>query len=153
MLIHIVSPGESISKIADGYHCTINDIKANNLHITDFYHLAAGTKLKIPFITKEKQEVLEETEPFISDYYPTYNGYLDGMKKTNEKNEEVILKKHEEVENPVIIEEEIKKVEVKPLDNKEVETKQKCAYMMYNPMQLYFGNVIPNYDKKYIRKI
>lgn len=153
MLIHIVSPGESIGKIADGYHCSINDIKANNLHITDFYHLAAGTKLKIPFITKEKQEVLEETEPFISDYYPTYNGYLDGMKKENAKTEEVILEKPEEVENPVIIEEETKKVEVKPVDNKVLKAKQSNSYMMYNPMQLYFGNVIPNYDKKYIRKI
>ena len=153
MLIHIVSPGETISKIADGYHLSYNDIKANNLHITDFYHLAAGTKLKIPFITKEKQEVLEETEPFISDYYPTYNGYLDGTKKSSEKPEEVISEKKEEVQNPVIIEEETKKVEVKPVDSKVLEAKQNNSYIMYNPMQLYFGNIIPNYDKKYIRKI
>ena len=104
----------------------------------------------IPFITKEKQEVLEETEPFISDYYPTYNGYLDGTKKTKEK---VVLEKSEEVKNPVIIEEETKKVEVKPVDSKVLEAKQNNSYIMYNPMQLYFGNIIPNYDKKYIRKI
>ena len=70
MLLHIVRSGENIHKIADNYQCEVSDITSNNLHITDFSHLQPGMKLRIPFITKETVDVLEETESFIKDYYP-----------------------------------------------------------------------------------
>ncbi len=121
--------------IADNYQCEISDITSNNLHITDFKNLKAGMKLKIPFLTKPVMEILEETESFISDYYPSLNTNF----KEEKKKEEVIVKE-EIIEN---ISEEIKRVEeekderVKPIINN----------------SFYYGNVIPNFDPKYIKKI
>ncbi len=150
MLIHIVAPGESINKIATGYHCTISDIKANNLHITDFYHLAPGTKLKIPFISKDKIEVLEETEPFISDYYPTYNGYLNG-KKSQDENEPLTPKEEvlneEETQHPIILEEKIEEAKSAQKPN------NVSKVYPINPYNLYFGNMAPKVNQKFIRKI
>ena len=72
--------------IADNYQCELSDITSNNLHITDFKNLKPGMKLKIPFLTKPIMEVLEETESFISDYYPTLN---TDFKETKNKDEVV----------------------------------------------------------------
>ena len=137
-----MAPGESIQKIANGYHCSVGDIVSCNQHITDYYHLSPGMKIKIPFITKEKIEILEETEPFISDYYPTYNGEL--LKKQEEPTQEPV---EENTESPLIIHEDVKKVEVKPA------VEGKVNSYPFNPYSQYFGNVVPKYNQKYIRKI
>lgn len=75
MLIHIVKTGETIERIASSYHISRNDLIANNLHITDFSHLKSGMKVKIPILSKEIVETLEETEAFVDDYYPSFEKF------------------------------------------------------------------------------
>lgn len=155
LLIHIVSPNETIAKIADGYHCLINDIKAINLHITDFSHLAPGTKLKIPFLTKEKIETLEETEPFVSDYYPTYNGYLNGVSKSvvdDKQNIDQDYIEDDDITNPIIIEENLEEAKVELKEAVEKSATQ-SAKRYPNYYVNYRGNLCPQYNEKYIRKI
>ena len=86
MIIHIVKPGESIIKIMDCYQITKEDIINENLHITDFKHLKPGTKLRIPVINSNIIDILEETEPFVEDYYTKVE------LKEAENNEEIIEK-------------------------------------------------------------
>ena len=100
MILHIVRSGETIKMIADNYQCEISDITSNNLHITDFKNLKPGMKLKIPFLTKPIMEVLEETESFISDYYPTLN---TDFKETKNKDE---VKQEESITLDVVVKEE-----------------------------------------------
>ena len=129
--------------IADNYQCEISDITSNNLHITDFRNLKPGMKLKIPFLTKPIMETLEETESFISDYYPTLNSCLDDVKRVD-------LVKKEDVKDIVL---ETKNDIV--LDDKEitVESKREEKNIVLSNNIPYFGNVIPNIDQKYIKKI
>ena len=110
MILHIVRSGESIKMIADNYQCEISDITSNNLHITDFKNLKAGMKLRIPFLTKPIMETLEETESFISDYYPSLDANFKDKKKKEEKKEEQVIPIPIEIENEEVIEvtEEIK---------------------------------------------
>lgn len=127
--------------IADNYQCEISDITSNNLHITDYKNLKAGMKLKIPFLSKPVMETLEETESFISDYYPNLN--TDFKKK----------EKVEVVEPVQIIDEEIActipAVEIEEENVKKPrETIDPTTY--YSG---YSGNIIPNIPEKYIRKI
>ena len=141
--------------IADNYQCEISDITSNNLHITDFKNLKPGMKLKIPFLTKPIMEVLEETESFISDYYPTLN---TDFKETKNKDEVV---KEESITEDVVVKEEnitdVNKVieEETPILRKE-ETVNKIIEdnntVIKNKIP-YYGNVIPKIDQKYIKKI
>ena len=148
MILHIVRSGESIKMIADNYQCEISDITSNNLHITDFKNLKAGMKLRIPFLTKPIMETLEETESFISDYYPSLDANFKDKKKKEEKKEEQVIPIPIEIENEEVIEvtEEIKE-EIKRDIKKEVITPN------LNQNNLYYGNVIPNIPEKYIKKI
>ena len=69
MIIHVVKPNEKLGDILFNYKCERNELISINMHITNWEKLIAGTKLKIPMITNEVVEVLEETEPFVEDYY------------------------------------------------------------------------------------
>lgn len=69
MIIHIVRENERISDIIKSYNISFDELKTNNLHITDFNHLRAGTKLRIPSINQETMQILNETEPLVSNYY------------------------------------------------------------------------------------
>lgn len=69
MIIHIVHAKENIYLIAEHYHVDVNDVISINQHITDFMHLQPGMKIKIPLIGEEIKEDLDESEPFIEDYY------------------------------------------------------------------------------------
>jgi hypothetical protein len=141
ILLHIVRSGESLERIADSYHCEVNDIKSNNLHITDFKKLIPGTKLRIPFLTKEIIETLEETESFISDYYPNLN-------------DKKIVKKQEEPEKNITFIAEEKEVVV---ESKKEEIKVEKTIEKYSPRipynSYYSGNVIPNIPSSKIKKI
>ena len=140
--------------IADNYQCEISDITSNNLHITDFKNLKPGMKLKIPFLTKPIMEVLEETESFISDYYPTLNTDFKETKNKDEvvKEESVtldVVKMEENItEDSKVIDEDIPILRKEETVNKVVEDntviKSKIPY---------YGNVIPKIDQKYIKKI
>lgn len=70
MIIHIVRNNESVSDILDIYHLSFDDLKSNNLHITNFKKIIPGTKLKIPFLGEEIKQILESSESFVEDYYP-----------------------------------------------------------------------------------
>ena len=70
MLEHIVKNGERIEEIMELYRINFDTIKSYNLHITDFKNLLCGMKIKIPLISDEIEQVLENTESFVKDYYP-----------------------------------------------------------------------------------
>ena len=122
--------------IADNYQVEVSDITSNNLHITDFKNLKPGMKLKIPFLSKPIVEVLEETESFISDYYPSLTEKFneDNIKKENVKPIDTPTEVIEE--KPVVKEEDIKREE-----------------KLYQPYGRYSGNIIPDIPKNYIKKI
>ena len=139
--------------IADNYQCELSDITSNNLHITDFKNLKPGMKLKIPFLTKPIMEVLEETESFISDYYPTLN---TDFKETKNK-----VVKEESITKDVVVKEENITIDTKgieeetPILRKEEtvnEVIEDNNTVIRNKIP-YYGNVIPKIDQKYIKKI
>lgn len=140
--------------IADNYQCELSDITSNNLHITDFKNLKPGMKLKIPFLTKPIMEVLEETESFISDYYPTLNTEFKETKNKDEVvkeesiTEDVVVKEENITEDTAVIDEETPILRKEETVNKVIEDntviKSKIPY---------YGNVIPKIDQKYIKKI
>ena len=140
LILHIVRSGETINKIADNYQVDVSDITSNNFHITDFKNLKPGMKLKIPFLSVPIIETLEQTEPFISDYYPSLKPEFS---KDNIKKEEVIIPKEEIVEKEIIP--DSNKLELE--EEKEVLLTPKISYSNYQ------GHIIPNIDSKYIRKI
>ena len=70
MLEHIVKNGERIEEIMDLYRVSYETIKSYNLHITDFKNLICGMKIKVPLITEEVEQILENTESFVKEYYP-----------------------------------------------------------------------------------
>ena len=146
LILHIVRSGETITKIADNYQVEVADITSNNFHITDFKNLRPGMKLKIPFISVPVIETLEETETFISDYYPSLNSDFnkDNLEK-EETNDEVKDEYGGEIkeEIPMILDSKEDVIEEK----KEVYEPHKAMYSNYQ------GHLIPNIDQKYIRKI
>ena len=155
MILHIVRSGETIKMIADNYQCELSDITSNNLHITDFKNLKPGMKLKIPFLTKPIMEVLEETESFISDYYPTLNTDFKETKNKDEvvKEESVtldVVKMEENIaEDSKVIDEEVPILRKEETANKVVEDNNTVIKSKIP----YYGNVIPKIDEKYIKKI
>lgn len=70
MLEHIVKYGENIEEILETYKVSLEELKIVNMHITDFRNLVAGTKVKIPLISEEIEQILEKTESFVMNYYP-----------------------------------------------------------------------------------
>jgi uncharacterized protein (DUF433 family) len=145
VLLHIVRSGENINKIADNYQCEVSDITSNNLHIIDFKKLMPGTKLRIPFLTKEIIETLEETESFISDYYPTLK--QKNVQKTQVETDVNKLEKESEI---TVLKEENMPIEEEKKPVVEVE-KRVIKQPLYNGG--YYGNVIPNYPSNRIKKI
>ncbi len=69
MIIHIVKNNETIDDIINAYHVSIDEIRINNSHVTDFRNLVGGIKLRIPIITEETEQILSKTEGFIASYY------------------------------------------------------------------------------------
>lgn len=67
---HIVRVNEKIEKIALLYNLTVEEIINCNHHIKDWNHLIPGTKLRLPEIPEIVRNELDNTEPFIEEYYP-----------------------------------------------------------------------------------
>lgn len=160
MLIHIVKTGETIDKITNSYRILKSDLISNNLHITDFSHLKSGMKLKIPLLSKDSIETLEESEAFIDDYYPSFEKFLNSTEEYNTNKQIEEESKQEEiidVEPEQIIVEKTKVVEKKEnivLEEKKIEVDNNGLYRSNNIYQNYYsGNVIPNYNNKFIKKI
>ncbi|MDE5714699.1 MAG: LysM peptidoglycan-binding domain-containing protein [Anaeroplasmataceae bacterium] len=97
MLEHIVKNGERIQEILEMYHLELDEIQSVNQHITDFYNLISGMKIKIPVISKEVEQILENTESFVEHYFPKINEII-------EEKEEMIQE-----EKPVPVEQKVSK--------------------------------------------
>lgn len=70
MIEHIVKNNERLDEILNMYHITYEELTEHNNHITDFRNLVSGTKLLIPLVHEEIEQILEKTEGFVMDYYP-----------------------------------------------------------------------------------
>ncbi len=156
MLIHIVKTGETVDKITSSYRILKSDLISNNQHITDFSHLKSGMKLKIPLLSKDTLETLEETEAFIDDYYPSFEKFLSNNDSVIEK-DVIEVKEEVEIEQTITHEnvEEVKvhkenSVETNNVD-KGIKTEKPYNNNVYS--NYYGGNIIPKYNEKYIRKI
>lgn len=90
MIIHIVKNGENLNDLLDTYHLSFEEIKRNNTHITDFSNLIGGMKLRIPLIREEVEQILENTECFVADYYSKISDeiFYDLKEEQVEKKEE-----------------------------------------------------------------
>ncbi|HIT49655.1 MAG TPA: LysM peptidoglycan-binding domain-containing protein [Candidatus Pelethenecus faecipullorum] len=110
MIIHIVKNEETIEDILRMYHLERKEIEMANLHLTDFDHLSVGTKIKIPLLTEEVEQILEHTESFVMDYYPQ----VEEIRASKEE----MPKQQEEKEADEIKEEVLKKEERNPFPSK-----------------------------------
>ena len=137
--------GETIRAIADNYQCEISDITSNNLHITDFKNLKPGMKLRIPFLSKPIIDTLEETESFISDYYPS----IDTKFNKKEVIKEEIIEEETNEPHEVSSESSIKNDEILVSEEKKNINHQNN----YRGNVLYTGNLMPNIPEKFIKKI
>lgn len=94
MNYHIVRTNDAIEKIASTYNLTINEIKNLNTHISNWKSLVPGTRIKLPPIPEAISDELNDTEPFIEDYYPKID-----IKKYESKEIENELSENFEGEN------------------------------------------------------
>lgn len=129
MLEHIVKNGETIHDILNMYHIELKELTGVNLHITDFYNLVSGMKIKIPLIHNEIEQILENTESFVQKYYPKVNALYEEKPQIKEREatqvEEPKIQKRdleEPVETPTSVPKEVippmeevpQRVEIKP---------------------------------------
>ena len=77
MIEHIVRMNEKVENILNTYQINLDELKENNLHITDFNHLNCGMKLLIPYLSKNVEQILESTEGFVQKYYPKISEMLE----------------------------------------------------------------------------
>ena len=70
LIEHIVKYNERVEDILNSYHIELDELISYNSHITDFNRLLSGSKLMIPAISNEVEQVLDKTEGFVMDYYP-----------------------------------------------------------------------------------
>lgn len=85
MLEHIVKNGEKIDDIKQIYKVNIDEIKLANLHITDFKNIVPGTKIKIPLLNFEVEQILDKTESFVMNYYPKISKEIIEVKEDNKE--------------------------------------------------------------------
>ncbi len=69
MIVHIIKENQTLKMISESYNVSKNDIITNNKHISDWKNLKAGMKIYIPLLNENVISELEESEPFIEDYY------------------------------------------------------------------------------------
>lgn len=100
MIEHIVKQNERINDILNNYHLTFEDIKKNNSHITDFNNLIGGTKLMIPLMKEEVEQILDKTEVFVKKYYPKLTDDIIPSTYSDEKTANNLVEK-----KPIIKEE------------------------------------------------
>ena len=88
MNYHIVRTNDALEKIASIYNLTINEIKNLNTHISNWKELIPGTRIKLPPIPEAINDELNDTEPFIEDYYPKIDIKKYESKDLEEKKEQ-----------------------------------------------------------------
>lgn len=129
MNIHIVKVNEKIERIANIYNLSKYEIIKLNHHIQDWEHLVPGTKLRLPEIPENVEIELENVEPFIEEYYPKIDA------------NELLLKKEEVIEEPVLSQNNDK-------EKKTTNQKNKYHQYPYNSYYPYYGyyNGYPPYN-------
>lgn len=129
LIEHIVRMNESVDSILNTYQISIDELRNNNSHITDFNNLRCGMKLLIPYFSKNVEQVLESTESFVQKYYP--------------KISEVVDEKKESIDE-VLVEDEIKDIKVEMVDPPKV-VKEDANVRKYvgiiPPKKPYKGNI------------
>lgn len=98
MNYHIVRTNERVSDIAQAYNLSVDEIKDINNHIRSWEKLIPGTKLKLPAIPEQIRVELDDSEPFIEDYYPKIaveELKAVGIAKSSEETKEVSPKEEE----------------------------------------------------------
>lgn len=138
MNYHIVRVNEKIEKIASIYSLNISEIIDINHHIKDWSSLVPGTKLRLPEIPEIVEEELNNTEPFIEEYYPKIDP-VSFIKK-----EEIIQKENYIPDTSLIVEQK----EIKKEENQS--TKKPTYNPYYNPY--YYYGYYPNYYNQYRSK-
>ncbi len=127
MLEHIIKNGETIHDILNMYHIELEEIKGVNLHITDFYNLVSGMKIRIPLIHNEIEQILENTESFVQKYYPKVHD----------------LYENEPASAPVI-ETRTEETKIEPIEEKPVEEPAKAISVPQAKGRPYPGILPPN---------
>ena len=104
MNTHIVRVNEKIERIASIYNLSTEEIIKINHHIKDWNNLIPGTKLRLPEIPEIVQTELDNTEPFIEEYYPKLEA-TDYIKPVSEPHpsDEIVVNVLEQNEKPEVI--------------------------------------------------
>lgn len=99
LIEHIVKYNEGVNDILNMYHIELDELIKHNSHITDFNRLLSGSKILIPNISKEVEQILDKTEVFVADYYPKISEELipkiddaSNTKPQIEEKENIIIK-------------------------------------------------------------
>ena len=159
MIIHIVREGETIRKIIAHYEVSENDLLSENRHITDWYHLVPGMKIRIPLLNEETLEVLEETEPFIEDYYKEIdektNTSIDDLDTLDNKHDNILNNTKDDTLSIDNIEKELsqKELEESSFDDKNEENQKVIKEDRKNKGNTLKNNEIIFYKNGYIKKI
>jgi hypothetical protein len=132
MIEHIVRMNEHVDSILNTYQITLDELKENNLHITDFNNLKCGMKLLIPYLSKNVEQVLESTGGFVQKYYPKISEVLE------ENNKEVASESEIKVEE-VIKQERVSEPDI-PKEVEQVVNKRKYVGTMPSKKP-YKGNI------------
>ena len=113
-----------------------------NKHIQDWDHLIPGTKIRLPEISEMVQIELDNTEPFIEEYYPKID--VDTIKDN-------VQEKENTVQNSVDIKKE-ETEEKKPTINHSTNPQHSYLYPPYYPGGYYNPYYLYNYYRKSNRK-
>jgi hypothetical protein len=142
MIEHIVRMNEKVDSILNTYQITLDELKENNLHITDFSKLVCGMKLMIPFLSKNVEQILESTEGFVQKYYPKISEVISETKESIAETKEEIISENKEsiVEIKEEIVSEIKEGINMPREVKELNEKKKYIGTI-PPKKPYKGNI------------
>lgn len=92
MIEHIVKNNETIYDIMDSYHITIDEIRDYNPHISNFYDLPFGMKLRLPILSKEVNQVLDSSEILVESFYDSIEHKIEFEEKKEEIEEKSISK-------------------------------------------------------------
>lgn len=145
MNYHIVRTNEKLDSIVNLYNITKIELIELNRHITNWDNLIPGTRIKLPAIPDALNDELNDTEPFIEDYYPKID-----VSKYESKDINVEHKYEENVEenesNNIVSEENIENLKSSSFTNS-IKLPPNYSYY-YNPYEYYRYYKRRNINKK-----
>ena len=93
MLNHIVRVNENVERISQIYNLSVEEIKKINTHIRDWNNLIPGTKIRLPEISEQINNEIDNVEPFIEEYYPRIKEESSIENNELKKDEQELLNK------------------------------------------------------------